>query len=113
MSKRTQSTSSVIHHPIWGGPEEVSEEMRKRNEEGVGLVLNVADDGPAAKSGFQDGDVLLKMGSQMWENDRSGWGWFDCHLEKLRCWRRGSVCCFARWEQITINMIFGEHLNRR
>ena len=34
-------------------------------EEGVGLVLNVADDGPADKSGFQDGDVLLKMGSQM------------------------------------------------
>ena len=89
-----ENTIEVIRHKsAYMGvyPEEVSEEMRTANnlEEGVGLVLNVADDGPADKSGFQDGDVLLKIGTQMLgesgESEKKVWSHY--HLEKLRCGR--------------------------
>ena len=65
--------------------------MRTANnlEEGVGLVLNV-DDGPL--DGFQDGDVLLKIGTQMLEKVESLKRFGLTTILKLRCGRDGVFC---------------------
>ena len=98
-------------------PEEVSEETRTANnlEEGVGLVLNVADDGPADKSGFQDGDVLLKIGTQMLgESGESDKRFGLTTILKNYAAEDEVECVVLRdEEQITINMIFGERPSRR
>lgn len=115
-----ENTIEVIRHKsAYMGvyPEEVSEETRTANniEEGVGLTLNVAEGGPADKSGFQDGDVLLKIGSQMVaERGESGKGFGLTAILKNYAAEEEVACVTLRdGEQITINMIFGERPSRR
>ena len=115
-----ENTIEVIRHKsAYMGvyPEEVSEEMRTANniEEGVGLTLNVAEDGPADNSGFQDGDVLLNIGSQtVAERGESEKGFGLTAI--LKNYAAGDVvdCLVIReGEQITVEMKFGERQRRR
>ena len=120
--KRTDqdNTIEVIRHKsAYMGvyPEEVSEEAREANnlEKGVGLVLNVADDGPADKSGFQDGDVLLKIGAQAVGESGESEKRFGLTTILKNYAAEDAVECLALrdGEQITINMVFGERPSRR
>ena len=115
-----ENTIEVIRHKsAYMGvyPEEVSEEAREANnlEKGVGLVLNVADDGPADKSGFQDGDVLLKIGAQTVGESGESEKRFGLTTILKNYAAEDAVECLALrdGEQITINMVFGERPSRR
>ena len=98
-------------------PEEVSDETRESNnlDEGVGLTLNVAADGPADKSGFQDGDVLLKMGSQMLGESGESEKRFGLTAILKNYAAGDEVSCVALrdGEKITINLRLGERPSRR
>jgi hypothetical protein len=107
------------HIPSYMGvySEEVSEEVREANnlEEGMGLTLNVAEDGPADKSGFMDGDVLLEIGSQaVSEMGESGKGRDLVSILKNYAAGEAVDCLVLRdGEQITVEMTFGERKKRR
>lgn len=107
------------HIPSYMGvySEEVSDEVREANnlEDGVGLTLNVAKEGPADKSGFKDGDILLKIGTQnVSGRGESGKG-YDL-VSILKNYAAGDVvdCLVLReGEQTIIEMTFGERQRRR
>ena len=97
--------------------EEVSEEVREANnlEDGIGLTLNVAKDGPADKSGFLDEDILLKIGPQSVSGRGETGKGFDL-ISILKNYAAGDVvdCLVLReGEQITVEMTFGERQRGR
>ena len=115
-----ENTIEVVRHkPAYMGvyPGEVSEETREKYniEEGIGLELGVAEEGPAAKSGFQDGDVLLKIGSQTVAGRRGGEKGFGL-MTILKNYAAGDAveCLIVRGgEQTTVTMTFGDRPSRR
>lgn len=107
------------HIPSYMGvyTEEVSEEVREANnlEEGIGLSINVAEDGPADKSGFIDEDVVLKIGSQAVSGMGESATGRDL-VSILKNYAAGeTVECLVLREgtQITVEMTFGERKRRR
>ena len=121
VKRRDQQNSIDVfrHTPSYMGvySKDVSEEVREANnlEEGVGLILNVEEDGPADKSGFKDGDVLLTIGTQgVSGRGESGKG--RDLVSILKNYAAGDVveCLVLReGEQTTVEMTFGERKRRR
>lgn len=115
-----ENTIEVVRHkPVYMGvyPGEVSDETREKYkiEEGMGLELGVAEDGPAAKSGFQDGDVLLKIGSQkVAARGESGKGVGLTSILKNYAAGDSVECVVIReGEETTLSMVFGERPKRQ